>query len=54
MMKARTHHGKKFLPQLIDERKPLRPVHVAATRRPIKVTKPILLGGETLPARRAR
>lgn len=41
-------------PQVIDVRKPLRPVHVAATRRPIKVTKPITFGVETVPARRVR
>ena len=50
-MKTRAH-GKRFLPQLIAERKPLRPVYVAATRRPIKVTKLISLGSATLPARR--
>ena len=53
-MKLRTHRGAEFQPQMIEERKPLRPTHVAATRRPIKITKPISLGGETLPARRIR
>ena len=56
-MKLRTHRGNEFEPQMplmIDERKPLRPVYVAATRRPIKVIKPFSLGGETLPARRTR
>ena len=56
-MKLRTHRGAEVQPQMplmIDERKPLRPVHVRATRRPIKVTKPMSLGGETLPARRIR
>ena len=53
-MKLRTHRGGEFQPQMIDERKPLRPVYVTATRRPIKVIKPISLGGETLPARRTR
>ena len=42
------------MPHMIDERKPLRPVHVAATLRPVKVIKPFSLGGETLPARRTR
>ena len=53
-MKLRTYLGNEFQPQMIGERKPLRPVHVAATRRPIKVIKPFSLGGETLPARRTR
>ena len=53
-MKKRMKH-----PRLVAERKPLRPVHVAETRQPVTVTKPIVLGGElveagTLPARRVR
>jgi len=52
-MKRRIHTDlQPQIPRLIDERKPLRPVHVAAARRPIKVTKPIVFGGEMLPARR--
>ena len=43
-----------YQPRLIAERKPLRPVHVTATRQPIKVTKPITFGGATIPARPAR
>ena len=53
-MKPRIQRSDEFQPQMIDERKPLRPVYVTATRRPIKVIKPISLGGETLPARRTR
>ena len=49
---TRNHQGTTYRPRLIGERKPLRPVQVAAVRRPVKVTKPIVLGGETLPARR--
>ena len=49
-MKRRTQRPTR--PQIIDVRKPLRPVHVAATRRPITVTKPISFGGDTVPARR--
>lgn len=51
-MKLRTHGSAGSRPQLIQERKPMRPVHVADERRPIKVTKPISLGGVLVPARR--
>lgn len=51
-MKQRTHGD--FQPRIVDVRKPLRPVSVAATRRPIKVTKPISSGVATVPAARAR
>ena len=53
-MKLGTHRGDEFQPQMIDERKPLRPVYVTLTQRPIKVTKPMSLGGETLPVCRTR
>lgn len=43
-----------FRARIIDERKPLRPVQVASTRRPIKVTKTMGHGIETVPARARR
>jgi hypothetical protein len=52
-MKLRAHRSAGSRPQLIRERKPLRPVHVADVRQPIKVTKPISLGG-VVPARLVR
>ena len=53
-MKLRTHRNAGLRPQLIGKRKPLRPVHVADERRPIKVTKPIAFGGDIVPARIVR
>ena len=58
-MTNRVHHRTDFRPQLVAERKPLRPVQVAATRQPVKITKPFSLEGElveagTLPTRRIR
>lgn len=58
-MTNRTHHRTDLQPQLVAERKPLRPVHVAATRQPVKIIKSFSLEGElidagTLPMRRVR
>ena len=58
-MTNRMHHRTDFQPQLVAERKPLRPIHVAATRQPVKITKPFSLEGElieagTLPTRHVR
>jgi hypothetical protein len=53
-MKLRSHRSAGSRPQLIEERKPVRPVHVADARQPIKVTKPIAFGADLVPARRAR
>ncbi len=53
-MKLRSHRSAGSRPQLIDERKPLRPVHVADKRRPVKVIEPISLGGDIVPARQRR
>ncbi len=46
----RMHHRTDFQPQLVAERKPLRPIHVAATRQPVKITKPFSLEGELIEA----
>lgn len=56
-MTNRTHYRNASRPQVVSVRKPVRPSHVAATRQPVKITKPIMLGGElidagTLPTRR--
>ncbi len=40
-----------FRPRMIAERKPMRPVQIASARSPIKVTKPMGHGVETIPTR---